>query len=1099
MLTKKLIISAVTSSPKLSTSTNGSTKPRTSTGHTVPGPGPGNPNQYSHSFAAALRNLAQQTVPGTSEHSSTSQSASESIRRDPASVPIPDKPKTSSEVPTYGTAGSTSIRSFEPRLPTNHVDRYPASSLSELNRSGFQPYRPEDRIPQLPVGMDLPGYPPYGAYTSLPLVDEQIYYERMALLRQPWPPMGHSYLPYVLPGANMPLYVHERLKLEEEHRQRLAATRKDEQAEREMIERDLQHQREREQREKERSQREREKAQSRISPHITSPQPPLMLPMLHPSSMLPPTLAAPTTRQSPLNSAFLAPNTPSQSYPIPRSSPSLQRHSPSMHLSSNYSLNLSQRQSPVIQPPPTPKRVSTPKSPGVAAPATSTAPAENLAGAAAQACAKVSEGGQATTSAARKSTIASNKHCQSQSSAELPETRKTTCDISDKSDNRQAAAKSTKPTPYYIEYLVRDLPSTSKSKSPDEEVEYVKEREQRGDSSVEKKRPQNEIELTGKNVENLAESRTSAATVSDNRSDEGLGTYVNCDGRSCSDIFTFADKSSEVKHARTPIDNVPNPQTHSPQLPIPSPNYPVQSQSTAEASACRKTKNMPGAVVPTINNNYINTPQSTSHNDLNKIDNRPHSVEPVNREDTRDSSEHLTNLNWSECDRRPDAGSEPANCKKICVKLSSNKNKRSKKSTINTSIMTGDKLTGNNFTVLNVPNIPFHGPPVKRQKLSKIDVATIRQKIRRSRRTPRIKCGRKGSFQNNKITTDYGVTVIGYSDTSSSSSSMFSSSDSESNNKELDLWIKSGPPCKPDLNKDKLGFFNILHLTTHQLKNSLEVQKLERRKWISPSTITAKEEISILPLNLPVPSKSPSILNMVPDFKSKKLFLQLLGLRNINSEARQEMERDWMKIIKERIRRNCESPVTKYSLKVYKTLIENTKECGLADNNCNNCLDMSFKVPIVHQYNSTNLPLNFKQDISNSLIASESVECSYLPLKVVQDQNYKNVVSLSDSRTHYQYSKGGERISEGTNFAWPGIEEIMLAYNRYAKERSFEMAQLKNRCSSLKEEISLQQCGASYYEKRQRELHSIIFMNEKRRKQLQKSIDQLTNIVNAFR
>lgn len=117
-----------------------------------------------------------------------------------------EKPKpTPPEVPTpYPTSRSA----IDARL-TAAPNPYPAS-LADLGRSGFQPYRPEDhRLPPVPVGLELPGYgSPYTHY-SLPMVEEQLYYER--ILRPAWT-MTHPYMPYLgLTGAaSMPLYMHER-------------------------------------------------------------------------------------------------------------------------------------------------------------------------------------------------------------------------------------------------------------------------------------------------------------------------------------------------------------------------------------------------------------------------------------------------------------------------------------------------------------------------------------------------------------------------------------------------------------------------------------------------------------------------------------------------------------------------------------------------------------------------------------------------------------------------------------------------------------------------------------------------------------------------
>lgn len=80
-----LFIAGAPQTPKAPLPTNTVAKHRPpSSGHTIPTPGqPSSQGQSSHFFAAALRNLAQQSVPKTSEHSSTvTPSANDTHRRD---------------------------------------------------------------------------------------------------------------------------------------------------------------------------------------------------------------------------------------------------------------------------------------------------------------------------------------------------------------------------------------------------------------------------------------------------------------------------------------------------------------------------------------------------------------------------------------------------------------------------------------------------------------------------------------------------------------------------------------------------------------------------------------------------------------------------------------------------------------------------------------------------------------------------------------------------------------------------------------------------------------------------------------------------------
>nr|XP_022915892.1 uncharacterized protein LOC111425848 isoform X1 [Onthophagus taurus] len=1243
----------VTATPKPIASTNGSSKQRSTTGHAVPGPGPGAQSQGSHSFAAALRNLAQQSVPGTNEHPSTSQSQTtgETHRRESSvSQNTSEKPsKISSELPIFSTNTPTNLRApSENRLP-NANERY-----ADV-RSGFQPYRPEERIPALPL--DVPVYPPPYLYPPM-LLDDPLYLERMGFMRPSWGPLGPTYLPYITPPTGMPsLYMHERMKLEEEHRHRL--TRKEEQIERDHLEL-LHQQREREQREKERIQREREKVQSRVSPHVPpshlTAQPPLMLSMLH-GGMLPPKDLYPaplslSTRQSPLSTGLLPPGPIStQPYPIPRSSPSLQRHSPhtSISLPTPYTLNLSQpqRHSPVIQSsfpmmnnlqtsnqpsrisprPPTPKQIKT---------SVPSATNSDLGGGGGGQVPKnlstkpASEEASYVASAARKPPIAANTSSQNISATTncSETTPKHTCPLPTKSEPQTTAVKR-----FNIEDIVspnfrsggclkdqQEYESTNKKKTnisekeatptvivpnyqllaPSSAVDNKKDVNNKlfhnvpvkhivsAVESASTNNKNNNINDTCINIVNIITEKTRTLEQSYNNHEDNTKKSPDEDfdgeidrvkilqniklvNKSVLDSLTnsndviknnidnskiiesiksvnenvvdkLANSNAEVKHAFTPMNAMSqHTQTHSPQLPLPSPNYPVQSR----LSQTDLSYKMEGETnVPIVNNNYLNTPHVPSqvcngapesivlpneHNfDIEKMLNTDHQDKFVHQDSINKSSYTILFDNIEQQQKTPNNNNisviientrknnsliileDVKHLHNQVVDRKQNENVEQQHQKNNNIIRYFDK---NSRTVLNVPNLHLQ-PPIKRPKLSKLDRNTMKRKEKRLRRDGnKVKVNKEnidsGVDQSKCVMTDFGVKVYSYSD--SSCSSIYSTSDFESDTPDVDLEIRSGPRPIVDRTPEKLEFLEIFGLTTYEAKNSLELTKLERRKWHHGWLYPEEKAYNENKLNLPIPSSSPCELNTTKDYQQKRNFLSCLGLKTVPPNDVKEIELNWMKIIDERVRRSGTSKITNYSYESHKNIVEKLDDhikdeseikTEHQDNKKNHTTPILITplLPVVTP-NGINefkdVHLQIPKVIGSKTLLAENVNPNN-DLRRNSSQNLCVPVKM------VLYKSRGEERSVQTDqrnvlVEWPGVQDIMNLYHKHAYARSVEIRTLRSRCAVLKREMEVKLDEMKYLERKHRDLHSKKFLSDQERINLQTAVDHLTKIVKSFR
>lgn len=255
--------------------------------------------------------------------------------------------------------------------------------------------------------------------------------------------------------------------------------------------------------------------------------------------------------------------------------------------------------------------------------------------------------------------------------------------------------------------------------------------------------------------------------------------------------------SGQVKHGSTPINN-PSQQTFSPQLPAPSPNYPVQSQVTQIIVEIPKENHKAHAgIVPIVNNNYISdilpTSQTCEESSMEvgkKLDGNilvdGHGI-TTDKNDIAMEKKEKTILKFQ---KQPHSEDNSYECR--------------------SGLYSGIE---NQLTILNIPRVL--GPPFKRKILSKIDLAVMKKKMRRQKKVKKPK-GSNRLIQNSENFTNQSEVDFYNSDSSSSSSS---GDESDGELLEYDTWIKSGPPLKQACSPKKMCFLQIFGLTSHTMNN----------------------------------------------------------------------------------------------------------------------------------------------------------------------------------------------------------------------------------------------------------------------------------------
>lgn len=696
------------------------------------------------------------------------------------------------------------------------------------------------------------------------------------------------------------------------------------------------------------------------------------------------------------------------------------------------------------------------------------------------------------------------------------------------------------------------------------------------------------------------------------------------------DCTAFEQQS--CKYATTPLHTNRDPgdcghlgNTHSPQLPAPSPNYPVpdtpdkapesgQQQRRRPAAAHVPNTDVPIHITHSLSSDNDAPRQPTSQTDVCKQTAGPGEAQAVGNNVQNNNNHHYVNNNKSTTHDNSDSKSDDS--LKSCANSQEEHTSTPHQSMYNCNNIesTGAQITTINMLstskvspvangyVLIVPQFNMQANASNARDLlairrtrSKLDLAAKRRRLRRELRALKSKRSDVAleirEEPKSRVTIEYGLKIHGYSSESSSSEEF--STDVESD-LDLDLWIRTGPPSKLSISEDKTGFLNIFGLTTHHHRSEIELKKLERRKW-APPVLQFKHEVVASRtdrLELPVPFESPSLLNRSADFPRKAGFFHGIGLRTVNTRQRLELEKNWLKVVQQRLKRNALTSLNNFyqrfgekvlsmkekddvilsipkfrdnAMQTELTTVTNNFRAGLpnffTDCSSTNVTNVLRTIPHAtlfskHHINQGKLlgenyemmngvvlkqpPYNevhFNGTLMHGIVPPEmNPEAQMASARQAFDQPeqqpnqstssscsvqacitsmVKEMVSGTAGMTIIDCDCGVAPSTKGNlprkalkkantqcnrDWAtWPGLNEMMTVYQKFASDRNHEILSLQKKCEHQRQIVEQQQAEVKRYEARQTELRKISTTGNLKRHNIEKALDRLTKILADFK